>query len=108
VSPVTRRFHTDTDDDHRGLATNYHNITHPSLPNYVAATSGLPLSSLQNFLPDCDPSSSCETSAASIFGQGETWKAYAESMPSDCYKSDSGSLVATAEQLLGLPLLGQA
>src|SRR5689334_3549830 len=24
-----------------GLATNYHNITHPSLPNYVGATSGL-------------------------------------------------------------------
>src|SRR5919109_3419040 len=23
-----------------GLATNYHNITHPSLPNYLAATAG--------------------------------------------------------------------
>ncbi len=23
-----------------GLATNYHNISHPSLPNYIAATSG--------------------------------------------------------------------
>ena len=23
-----------------GLATNYHGITHPSLPNYIAATSG--------------------------------------------------------------------
>src|ERR1700751_1772054 len=27
-----------------GLATNYHNISHPSLPNYVAGTSGLGLS----------------------------------------------------------------
>lgn len=24
-----------------GLATNYHNVSHPSLPNYLAATSGL-------------------------------------------------------------------
>src|ERR1700752_3953029 len=24
-----------------GLAANYHNVTHPSLPNYIAATSGL-------------------------------------------------------------------
>src|SRR5690349_4616970 len=24
-----------------GLATNYHNLTHPSLPNYLGATSGL-------------------------------------------------------------------
>ena len=28
-----------------GLATNYHNIGHPSLPNYIAATSGLGLAS---------------------------------------------------------------
>src|SRR6185437_16102618 len=26
----------------------------------------------------------------SIFSQGETWKAYEESMPSNCYKSNSG------------------
>ena len=26
-----------------GLATNYHNVTHPSLPNYIAATSGMSL-----------------------------------------------------------------
>ena len=38
-----------------GSATNYHNITHPSLPNYIAATSGLPLSALPGFLPDCSP-----------------------------------------------------
>ena len=28
-----------------GLATNYHNVTHPSLPNYIAATSGTPRAS---------------------------------------------------------------
>ncbi len=73
-----------------GLATNYHNISHPSLPNYVGATSGLGFAALQKFSTDCDPSRACSTSAASIFGQGETWKAYEESMPSNCDPVNSG------------------
>jgi phosphatidylinositol-3-phosphatase len=73
-----------------GLATNYHNLSHPSLPNYVGMTSGLAVSSLTPFDPDCNPTKRCTTSAASIFGQGETWKAYEESMPSNCDKSNSG------------------
>jgi hypothetical protein len=73
-----------------GLATNYHNVTHPSLPNYVAATSGLGYAALQKFTSDCDPSPGCSTSAASIFGQGETWRAYEESMPSSCDRANSG------------------
>jgi hypothetical protein len=73
-----------------GLATNYHNISHPSLPNYVAATSGLAYSGIKQFKSDCDPSSLCSTSAPSIFGQGESWKAYEESMPSNCTPTDSG------------------
>ena len=74
-----------------GLATNYHNTTHPSLPNYLAATSGLAQAKLPilSFV-DCSPSVICNTSAPSIFGQGETWKAYEESMPSNCDKSGSG------------------
>jgi phosphatidylinositol-3-phosphatase len=74
-----------------GLATNYHNVTHPSLPNYIAATSGLSYSSIQKFLSDCSPSGKCDTSAASIFGQGESWKSYEESMPSACDHSNSGN-----------------
>jgi phospholipase C len=79
-----------------GLATNYHNTTHLSLPNYLAATSGL----AQAHLPvlsfaDCSPSVICDTSARSIFGQGETWKAYQESMPSNCDTSDSGEYVVS-------------
>ena len=74
-----------------GLATNYHNTTHPSLPNYLAATSGLAQAQLPvlSFL-DCNVSAVCDTSAPSIFGQGETWKAYQESMPSNCDRSNSG------------------
>jgi hypothetical protein len=73
-----------------GLATNYHNISHPSLPNYIAATSGLGLGSLGTFSGDCNPSRRCSTTAASIFGQGETWKAYEESMGSNCARQNSG------------------
>ena len=74
-----------------GLATNYHNITHPSLPEYIAATSGGGYPSLTQFLPDCDPSAACHTSAPSIFGQGETWKAYEETMPSNCDLTNGGT-----------------
>ena len=69
-----------------GLATNYHNISHPSLPNYIGMTSGLPLSRLRRFSGDCSPSSTCSTSAPSILGQSPSWKAYDESMPSNCDK----------------------
>ena len=75
-----------------GLATNYHNVTHPSLPNYVAATSGLAIGSLGAFSSDCDPSSSCSAraSVANIFTQVPSWKAYEESMPTVCARSNSG------------------
>lgn len=74
-----------------GLAVNYHNVSHPSLPNYLGATAGLSGSQLPLLsYVDCDVSVICDTSAKSIFGQGETWKAYEESMPSNCYKSNSG------------------
>jgi phosphatidylinositol-3-phosphatase len=73
-----------------GLATNYHNISHPSLPNYIAGTSGLSVSQIKLFKSDCNPSKHCSTSAPSIFGQGETWKAYEESMPTACAPSNAG------------------
>lgn len=73
-----------------GLATNYKAITHPSLPNYIALTSG----STQGITSDCN---TCSTNAQSIFEElektGKTWKAYMESMPSNCATGDSGSYV---------------
>src|SRR5205085_7001708 len=66
-----------------GLATNYHNITHPSLPNYIAATSG----ATQGITEDCEPQE-CSRATRSLFGQvaeaGMTWTAYEESMPRPC------------------------
>ena len=73
-----------------GLATNYHNISHPSLPNYVGMTSGLPLPQLKRFSSDCAPSRTCSTPARNIFGQTSKWKAYEESMPSNCYRHNRG------------------
>jgi len=73
-----------------GLATNYHNVSHPSLPNYIAGTSGLAGRALKGFDSDCSPSKKCSTSAPSIFGQGESWKAYEESMPANCNPANSG------------------
>ena len=72
-------------------AASFQAVAHPSLPNYLAATSGRDRDGLPvlSWL-DCSPSVACDTSAASIFGQGETWKAYQESMPSNCARSNSG------------------
>ena len=73
-----------------GLAINYHNITHKSLANYVGATSGLGYPALARFTGDCSPLPGCSATAPSIFGQGETWRAYQESMPSNCDTKNSG------------------
>jgi hypothetical protein len=71
-----------------GLATNFHNETHPSLGNYIAATSG----STQGLARDCAPNG-CPQNVPSFFGQleaaGKTWKGYAESMPRTCAPYDT-------------------
>jgi len=69
---------------HCGLATNYHGLTHPSLPNYIAATAGLPLSALGVFGNDCNAVGACHTSAQSIFALAPSWGAYEESMHRPC------------------------
>jgi hypothetical protein len=72
-----------------GLATNYHAVAHPSLPNYVAATSG----STQGIADD-DPPASHPLDAASIYGlvaaAGRTWRDYEESAPGNCPLAPSG------------------
>ena len=76
------------------LASNYYGVTHPSLPNYLALTSG----STDNITNDCNPpSAGCEVNVPNIADQieksGRTWKEYAESMPSNCYAYNSGLYV---------------
>lgn len=58
-----------------GLATNYHGVTHPSQPNYMAATAGI-------------PTSAGYIDAPNIFRQvrrgGGSWRVYEEAMPHNC------------------------
>jgi phospholipase C len=72
-----------------GLATNYHNVSHPSQPNYIAMTSGRPLAAL----PTTDCPTFCPISGASIFTQARSWRVYAESMPGNCVRHDAKSYV---------------
>src|SRR5439155_1727244 len=58
--------------------------------NHTSWRSRLSLSNLSQFTSDCNPSHRCSTSAPSIFGQVSTWKAYEESMPSNCSPKNSG------------------
>src|SRR5262245_42302142 len=52
-----------------GLATNYHAIAHPSLPNYIAATSGLSGDALGRFAHDCNAVGPCRIGGPSLFGE---------------------------------------
>jgi phospholipase C len=77
-----------------GLATDYQSLTHPSLPNYLAATSGASYAS-SPWSSDCQ-ASSCTTSAENLFDQvgPAGWKGYAESMTTSCQRSNSGEYVS--------------
>lgn len=72
-----------------GLATNYHNYSHPSTQNYLAMTSGMVQGKAAS--ADCQPKG-CPQSQASIFSQlgsaGQTWREYAEAMPGNCDKAN--------------------
>lgn len=70
-----------------GSATNFTAESHPSLPNYIAMTSG----STQGITDDNGPSSH-PLNVASIFSQlgSGGWRSLEESMPSNCDQSDSG------------------
>jgi hypothetical protein len=77
-----------------GTATNYDAITHPSLPNYIAATSG----STHGINSDCDPSS-CPVSGGSLYGELDGtgkpgWAAYAEGMAKNCDQASYGRYAA--------------
>jgi len=77
-----------------GLATSYHSVTHPSLANYLALTSGGPVSSLRPYLGDCPPMS-CSGLVRSndIFHQlaRRGWMSFEESMPRSCDPYASGN-----------------
>ncbi|HUA46528.1 MAG TPA: alkaline phosphatase family protein [Solirubrobacteraceae bacterium] len=70
-----------------GLASNFYAESHPSLPNYIAMTSG----STQG-IGDDDPPSAHPLDVPSIFSllPGGGSRSLEESMPSNCLHADSG------------------
>lgn len=73
-----------------GLATNYDAVSHPSLPNYIALTSG----STQGITDDGEPSEH-PLAVASIFSElGRNWRTLAQSMPNHCDRVTSGDYAA--------------
>ena len=72
-----------------GVATNDFAVVHPSLPNYMALTSG------QTFF--ADNCLTCQTNAINLMDRieasGRTWTAYMEDMPGACATSDYGLYV---------------
>src|SRR6185437_15367710 len=73
----------------------YFATDHPSLPNYAELTSG---QSFPNATSDCDPSASCDSTAANIADRieasGRSWKAYEESMGAPCTMATTGQYAA--------------
>src|SRR6266566_7410894 len=66
-----------------GLATKYFGVTHPSQPNYIAATSG----STNGVADDNDTTIDVTNIVDQLEAHGKTWKAYMQSL-SLCPNSD--------------------
>jgi hypothetical protein len=85
-----------------GLAADYHGIQFPSLPNYIALTSGQVPASIAGdgvMGRDCKPSATCQSTDPSIFTQIDgaaplSWRTYAEDMPENCTRVNVGEYVA--------------
>lgn len=84
-APYINKLATDN-----ALAGNYQAVTHPSLPNYLALTSG----TNAGIKEDCSPGAKCTANAPNIADRitqsGRSWKMYAEDMPAPCTAKDSG------------------
>ena len=86
------------------VAVNYTAVTHPSLPNYLAMTSG----TTAGITDDCNPPGGrCQALVPGITDEidasGRTWKMYAEGMPTPCAKSNSGKYVVKHNPFLYYP-----
>jgi phosphatidylinositol-3-phosphatase len=75
-----------------GLATNAHNLTHPSAANYLGLTSGQVEGGVWS--NDGGPGKYPQ-SQDNVFHQlgqaGKSWGVFAQSMPSNCYRSNVGA-----------------
>lgn len=72
-----------------GFATDYHAVTHPSLPNYLAIVGGSTFGVTDDAAPSVHP-----VAGASVFGEavarGHTARLYAEDLPAPCATEPAG------------------
>ena len=69
------------------LLTNYHGLTHPSQPNYVALFAG----SAYGITDDNPVTIDVRNLADLLEANGATWKVYAEDYPGDCFLGSSAA-----------------
>jgi phospholipase C len=69
------------------LLTDYHSLTHPSQPNYIALTAG----SAYGITDDNPVTIDVRNLADLIEARGLTWKVYAEDYPGNCFVGFSAS-----------------
>ncbi|MEN2736513.1 alkaline phosphatase family protein [Microbacterium sp. X-17] len=86
------------------LATAYSAITHPSLPNYLALTSG----TTAGITTDCNPpGGSCLVTGPNLAEEldhaGRSWRMYAESMPSPCTTANTSLYAVKHNPFLYFP-----
>lgn len=84
------------------LAKNYLAVTHPSLPNYIALTSG----TTAGITTDCNPLD-CPAKVPNLVDKiersGRSWKEYAESMPAPCSLTNSGEYAVRHDPFVYYP-----
>jgi acid phosphatase len=90
--------------DEYAVATDYHSVSHPSLPNYLAITGG----TTAGITSDCNPPGGrCQALgpniADEIVASGRSWKMYAESMPAPCTLFNSGDYAVKHNPFLYYP-----
>ena len=87
-----------------GLATNSHGVTHPSLPNYLAAVSG----STGGVTTDCGPAA-CPQRRTTLFDQVDaahlSWKTYAQGMRTSCGMESTNPYAAKHNPAVYFPAL---
>src|SRR5919201_1100427 len=72
-----------------GLATNYSAVAHPSLPNYIAATSG-GTQGISDDNPPADHPLTVDSIYSQVKAAGMQWRDYEESAPGNCPSDSSG------------------
>lgn len=83
-------------------ATRYSAIRHPSLPNYLALTSGTTAGHTTDCAPDGCPAG-VPSIAGSLTGAGRSWRFYGESMPAPCFRSNSGEYAVRHDPFVYYP-----